>query len=93
MNVDKATLNYLSGLARLEIDDKDADGLIADLNKILSFVEKLKDVNTEGLEPLVFINEGNEGREDIATAELSRADAMKNAPHHSIYFKVPKVKS
>lgn len=64
-----------------------------DLERMLDFVEQLKEVDTEGIEPLIHVNpEVNVLREDEVTEELNQKDALKNAPEHdSFYFKVPKV--
>jgi aspartyl-tRNA(Asn)/glutamyl-tRNA(Gln) amidotransferase subunit C len=92
MDVNEKTLNYLSNLAGLEIDPADHPELINDLNRILSFVDVLKDVDTEGLEPLTFINSESFLRDDIANTALSITDALKNAPlHNGSHFMVSKV--
>ena len=64
-----------------------------DLEKIISFVDKLSEIDTEGVEPLIYLNdEVNVLREDKVANEVSQESALKNAPQKdSDYFKVPTV--
>ena len=64
-----------------------------DLNKILAFVDELNTLNTDDIEPLVYINEEvNKLREDKVGKHLPKEKALKNAPDKdSDYFKVPTV--
>ena len=64
-----------------------------DLNKILAFVDELNTLNTDDIEPLVYINEEvNKLREDKVGEHLPKEEALKNAPDKdSDYFKVPTV--
>ena len=86
-------VDQLSQLAKLEFDEKSKESIIADLNKILSFVEKLNELDTENIEPLIYMSdEVNVLREDVIKQETGKEEALKNAPHRdSDYFKVPKV--
>ncbi len=93
MQIDKNLILKLETLARLELSDAERDKLQGSLNDILKMVEKLDELDTEGVEPLVYINEDvNVLREDIVKNELSREDALSNAPaQNGVFFKVPKV--
>lgn len=93
MKIDKDTLNKIAHLARLEFNEKDAEKMTEDMNNILSFVEKLNEVNTDGVEPLTTMShEINALREDEAKPHLDRDLALKNAPKKDPeYFRVPKV--
>ena len=64
-----------------------------DLEKILAFVDKLNEIDTKGVEPLIYMSdEVNVLRADEITEETSQEDALKNAPQKdSDYFKVPTV--
>ena len=93
MKIDSETIKGLAHLARLEVD-KDKEGeLISDLNKILSWMEKLGEVNTENVEPLRHMShEINVLREDEVKHTLTHDEALKNGPKtDSDYFRVPKV--
>lgn len=93
MQIDKETLKKIAHLARLEFDPAKEDELKKDLEEILSWVEKLGELDTEGIEPLVNMSyEVNAMREDQAGEPLSRERGLKNAPKHdNEYFRVPKV--
>jgi aspartyl-tRNA(Asn)/glutamyl-tRNA(Gln) amidotransferase subunit C len=83
----------LANLARLQMSDEQKDKLGADLNKILSYVDQLNEVDVTGVEPLVsMIEKDTVLRDDEPTPSLPQAVALKNAPEkNSDYFKVPKV--
>ena len=93
MEVNNKLIEDLSRLAKLEFDEKSAEKMKADLKKIISFVDKLSEIDTEGVEPLIYLSEEvNVLRTDEIASEVSQADALKNAPQKdSDYFKVPTV--
>ena len=67
--------------------------MLTDMNGIIAFVEKLNEVNTDGVEPLTTMShEVNSFREDEVKPHLSHERALKNAPKKDQdYFRVPKV--
>lgn len=83
----------LAELAKLEFTDEEKLEFISDFNKILAFVEKLEEVDTDGVDPLVYITDNkNVTREDVSRTEISKEEGLENAPlHDSDYIKVPKV--
>jgi aspartyl-tRNA(Asn)/glutamyl-tRNA(Gln) amidotransferase subunit C len=93
MKIDKDTLSKIAHLARLEFDDKDTNKMLDDMNRMIAFVEKLNEVDTDGVEPLTTMShEVNVLREDEVQPHLSHEAALKNAPKKdSDYFRVPKV--
>jgi len=93
MNIDSKTVDKLAELAKLEFDDASKEEIIKDLNRIVSFVEKLNELDTSSVEPLVYLTEDtNVMRDDIVKQEITQAEALKNAPKRdSDYIKVPKV--
>lgn len=93
MKITDEKIEQLAHLARLEFDEKAKAGIKADLESILRLCEKLNEVDTEGIEPLVYMTDTvNNVREDIVAQEFSRSEIMKNAPRKdSDYFRVPKV--
>jgi len=92
MNIDNKTVDHLAHLARLEFENEAKEAIINDLNRILSFVEKLNEVNTDQVEPLIYMTEEtNNLREDEVSQTITHAQALKNAPKKdSDYFRVPK---
>jgi len=93
MKIDREALDKIAHLARLEFDEKDAEKMMQDMSNIVSWMEKLNEVDTEGVEPLTTMShEVNAFREDKAIQELSSEEALMNAPKtDSGYFLVPKV--
>ncbi len=93
MKVTRKTLLKIAHLARLEVKAEDEERLLNDLSEILTWVEKLKEVDTEGVEPLSHMSrEINLFREDLASNNLNRKDALKVSPQHNgEFFIVPKV--
>lgn len=94
MKIDEATLDRIAELARLDYSDPAArKTILADMERVLTFVEKLNEVDTAGVEPLIFMtDEENTLREDVAEVSITKQEALKNAPvKDSDYFKVPRV--
>lgn len=93
MKIDREKLDKIAHLARLEFDEKDAEKMMQDMTAIVDWVEKLNEVNTDGVEPLTTMSyEINVMREDEVREHLSHDRALKNAPKKDEdYFRVPKV--
>jgi aspartyl-tRNA(Asn)/glutamyl-tRNA(Gln) amidotransferase subunit C len=93
MEINDEMISHLAHLARLEFKDEAKDEIKKDLNRIISFVEKLNELDTENVEPLIYMTEEfNVMREDDVKQTLTQQEALKNAPQRdSDYFKVPKV--
>ena len=93
MQVDEQLVLRLEKLARLQLSEEEREVIQGDLNKILGMVDKLKEIDTDNVEPLVYMNEEvNVLREDVVKNQVPREDALRNAPaEDGTYFKVPKV--
>jgi aspartyl-tRNA(Asn)/glutamyl-tRNA(Gln) amidotransferase subunit C len=93
MIIDDALILRLENLARLDLSAAERTKMQGSLTNILTMVEQLNTLDTEGVEPLVYINEDvNVWREDEVKHQLDRKDALKNAPDSDgSFFKVPKV--
>jgi aspartyl-tRNA(Asn)/glutamyl-tRNA(Gln) amidotransferase subunit C len=93
MIVNDELVEKLAHLARLEIKPGEKDGLKSDLQKMIAFIEKLNEIDTSGVEPLLFMtDEVNVLREDEVVPSISREEALLNAPvKDEQFFKVPKV--
>jgi len=93
MKIDKQTLDKLAHLSRLEIREEDESTMLKDLSNIVTFVEKLNEVNTDGVEPLTTMSqEFNALREDEPGGHLTHEEVLKNAPaKDKDFFRVPKV--
>jgi aspartyl-tRNA(Asn)/glutamyl-tRNA(Gln) amidotransferase subunit C len=93
MNIDSATVDNIANLARLELADDEKQEMIQDMNKILDFMAKLNEIDTTGVEPLVYMSaEVNVFRDDVIKQDITPAEALLNAPKHDDkYFLVAKV--
>jgi aspartyl-tRNA(Asn)/glutamyl-tRNA(Gln) amidotransferase subunit C len=93
MKVDTALADKLAALSRLRFDTEAREEIVKDLGAILTFMEKLNELDTEGVEPLIYItDEVNVLRKDEVRQEISKAEALSNAPlHDADHIKVPKV--
>jgi aspartyl-tRNA(Asn)/glutamyl-tRNA(Gln) amidotransferase subunit C len=93
MEVNDALVDKLSQLARLKFNASEKEEIKNDLQKMIAFIEKLNELDTTGVEPLLHMtDETNVLREDEVKGSISREEAMKNAPmHDEQFFKVPKV--
>ncbi|CAN5358964.1 Asp-tRNA(Asn)/Glu-tRNA(Gln) amidotransferase subunit GatC [soil metagenome] len=93
MTIDKDTVDKIAHLARLELTADETQSMIKDMSKILGFMAKLNEVDTTGVEPLVYMtDEVNVFREDIVKQQITHEEALLNAPKHDDdYFLVAKV--
>ena len=93
MTIDTKTVDEIAHLARLEFEAEAKTEIIKDMNNMLKFVEKLNELNTDNVQPLIYMTEeSNVMREDEAKVTITQQEALKNAPKHdSDYFKVSKV--
>ncbi|MEN0003773.1 MAG: Asp-tRNA(Asn)/Glu-tRNA(Gln) amidotransferase subunit GatC [Bacteroidota bacterium] len=93
MQIDKNLISRLEHLARLELSEAERESLTNDLNAILEMVAQLQDLDTDDVEPLVYINEDiNQLRPDEVNNQVDVKEALKNAPDEDgAHFKVPKV--
>ena len=93
MPVDAATVRRIAHLARIAVEDGEIEHLQGEINSILGFVEQLKEVNVEGVEPMTSVTPMvMKSREDVVTDGDIADDSVKNAPERQDhYFVVPKV--
>lgn len=96
MKITEKEVRYVAGLANLALSDAEVVKLQADLNGILEHMDKLKEIDTSGVEPMaqVLFEAGEIAtlREDIVVPPLGNEAALANAPQPGAgYFKVPKV--
>jgi aspartyl-tRNA(Asn)/glutamyl-tRNA(Gln) amidotransferase subunit C len=93
MEVTSEMIDRIAHLARLKFSEEEKTALRTDLERMIEFVEKLKEVNTTGVEPLLHITDAvNVLREDEVRQTISKEDALLNAPvTDGNFFKVPKV--
>ena len=93
MKIDNQTVDKIAHLARLEFENEAKEEIKKDMNNMLSFVDKLNELDTTNIEPLIYMSEEvNVMRENDVKKVITQDEALKNAPKHdSDYFKVSKV--
>ena len=93
MQVTDELIEKLARLSMLEFSENEKKEIREDLAKMIAFVEKLNELDTSGIEPLMHMsNEENVLRQDEIGNMLSKEEALQNAPaHNKDYFTVPKV--
>ncbi|HRH35316.1 MAG TPA: Asp-tRNA(Asn)/Glu-tRNA(Gln) amidotransferase subunit GatC [Catalimonadaceae bacterium] len=93
MKIDQETVLKIAHLARIEIKSDEVEQLSEGLQQILTWMEKLNEVNTTGIEPLRHMSaEMNALREDRIRNQMARQEAMENSPDpDNQFFRVPKV--
>ena len=93
MAVTKKDVEKIAELARLKFTEEELENFTPQMNEILSYMDKLNELDTENVKPLSHsVEQTNVFREDELKPSISTEDALKNAPakddHH---FRVPKV--
>jgi aspartyl-tRNA(Asn)/glutamyl-tRNA(Gln) amidotransferase subunit C len=93
MEVTDQLIDHLAGLSKLSFSEPEKVELKADMQKMISFIEKLQELDTTGIEPLTHLGASmNALREDEVKGMVSREEALANAPvKDRQFFKVPKV--
>ncbi|MES2430862.1 MAG: Asp-tRNA(Asn)/Glu-tRNA(Gln) amidotransferase subunit GatC [Bacteroidota bacterium] len=93
MKVNDELVNKITHLARLQFSDTEKASIKTDLQRMIEFVEKLNELDTTGVKPLLHMTDNvNVLREDEVKGSLDKKEALKNAPmHDDNFFKVPKV--
>ena len=93
MKINKEVITKLSGLSKLKFNNEEAELISEDLSKMVNFINQLNELETDGIEPLIHMNEEvNNWREDKLGNVLDQEKALTNSPvKDSTYFKLPKV--
>jgi len=93
MEVTRELVEKIADLSRLEFDEKEMESIKGDLQKMISFVEKLNELDTSRIEPQLHMSdETNVLRDDVVQGSITRYEALLNAPaKDELFFKVPKV--
>jgi aspartyl-tRNA(Asn)/glutamyl-tRNA(Gln) amidotransferase subunit C len=92
-NITIKMVDEIAHLARLEFEEESKKSILNDMNRMLAFVEKLNELDTDGVEPLIYMTEErNILRDDVPETTITQKEALQNAPKKdSDYFKAPKV--
>lgn len=93
MKITEQRVLELAQLSRLHFEGEKLQKMKADLEDILLMCEKLNEVDTEGIEPLIYLtNSETVLRNDMVIQTITHGEALQNAPKaDSDFFRVPKV--
>lgn len=93
MEINDDLVQHIAHLARLEFEGEDLKAIKGDMQNIITFMDKLSELDTDEVEPLIFMSdEVNVLREDVVEQTVTSDQALKNAPKKdSDYFRIPKV--
>ncbi len=93
MQITDETIQHIAHLSRLQFEGEEFTEIRTDLTNIVSFMETLQELDTTGVEPLIFMNDAvNVLRTDESAVTVTQKEALKNAPKKdSDYFRIPKV--
>jgi aspartyl-tRNA(Asn)/glutamyl-tRNA(Gln) amidotransferase subunit C len=92
MDISNELIDKLADLAKLNFEGQEKEKIKTDLQKIVGFIDKLNELDTENIEPLIFMSDAvNVLREDVVHQSITHEEALLNAPKKdSDYFRVPK---
>jgi len=93
VEINKELVKYIASLARLEFDEDELDDFTKKFQRILEYVEQLKELNVDNVPPTYHVNiNKNTMREDIVQPSLELSEILKNAPDKKeSFFRVPRV--
>lgn len=93
MSLDAATVRRIARLARIGIEDHEIGRLQGELNNILGWIEQLSEVDVEGVEPMVGVEQAAlSWRQDVVTDGAALEAVLSNAPDRAgPFYAVPKV--
>lgn len=93
MKITKQEVDHVAKLARLELSEQEQEKFTDQLSNILTYVEKLNELDTAGVEPTSHVLDiKNVMRDDVPAASLPQERALANAPDKAAgHYKVPKI--
>jgi aspartyl-tRNA(Asn)/glutamyl-tRNA(Gln) amidotransferase subunit C len=93
MEVTTEIFEHIATLAKLRFEESDKNTLRLEMQKMVTFVEKLHEVDTTNVAPLTHMSQVTQNpRTDVATVTILKNETLKNAgKHDGQYFLVPKV--
>lgn len=93
MKIDDQLIEKLADLSKLSLDDQSKAKMKSDMEKMLLFIEKLNELDTADVDPLIYVNTREHVlRADKEDTTTTQAEALRNAPDKDTdYIKVPKV--
>lgn len=93
MKISIETVEYVAGLARLNLSEEEKKMMASQMGDILGYMEKLNSLDTKGVKPLEHVEHmSNVFREDAVEESFDRDKILSNAPDKADgAFRVPKI--
>ncbi|MFQ5847218.1 MAG: Asp-tRNA(Asn)/Glu-tRNA(Gln) amidotransferase subunit GatC [Candidatus Methylomirabilales bacterium] len=93
MKITREEVDHVARLARLGLSDEESERMRAQLDAILSYIDKLNELDTGNVTPTSHvIPMTNVFRQDVVCPSLSQAQALANAPDsQEAFFRVPRI--
>lgn len=93
MKIDATLVDHITGLARLSLSEDEKEAMVADLSKILAYIEKLNELDITGVEPTSHVLDlVNVVREDKPRPSIALDEALLNAPDRADdFYRVPRI--
>jgi aspartyl-tRNA(Asn)/glutamyl-tRNA(Gln) amidotransferase subunit C len=93
MKISDKEIEHIALLSRLKISENEKNIFAEQLSTILDYIDKLNELNTQGIEPTSHVIPlNNVMRDDIPMPSINREDALMNAPEHTEkFYRVPKI--
>jgi aspartyl-tRNA(Asn)/glutamyl-tRNA(Gln) amidotransferase subunit C len=90
--IEDKLLTHIATLARLSLAPQETKALAHDLSEILKYAQSLESIDLTGVPPMSHATEGERFRPDEPRHDLTREDALRNAPDQEAgLFRVPQV--
>ncbi len=91
--MEKDKLQSIANLAKLRFEESQLEGMLTDFNKIMAYVDKVKELDTNGVtEEEIYEWSENRVRPDILGNSMTRAEISRIAPKfENGYIVVPRV--
>ena len=87
MKIDNELIDHLSYLAKLKFEGEDKEAIKADMIKIIGLMQTLGEVNTDNVEPLIFMTEEFDRlRDDITQISISQEEALSSSNAYILFY-------
>lgn len=91
--ISKEEISQIADLCKLDFNEDESEKFMQDFQRVLNLIERIKEVDTEGVEPTYQVNEYKEPMiDDIVKESLPQKEVLKNTMEEKFgYFKILKV--
>ncbi|MFS8500323.1 MAG: Asp-tRNA(Asn)/Glu-tRNA(Gln) amidotransferase subunit GatC [Caldicoprobacter sp.] len=97
MAITKEVIKYIAMLARLQLNEEEESSMVSDINRIISYFDKLKELDTSNIDAMEFLSMDEDAfekalRDDVVDKSYDREELLHPEEEKgSEYFTVPRV--